>query len=110
MSEEAAAYAVLGIDIESLGAAVARHWGLGDEVQHMIRRAAGAKPVRTPDSDADMLRIAASAANEAVDAMTAAAGSRVGAAHGAGGAALCARAADSRRAICRGRCRARAPR
>lgn len=70
MSEESAAYAVLGVDIESLGAAVARHWGLGDEVQHMIRRLPSGKPVRTPDSDADMLRAAASAANEAVDAMT----------------------------------------
>ncbi len=70
MSEESAAYAVLGADIESIGAAVARHWGLGDEVQHMIRRLPVNKPVRHPDSDADMLRAAASAANEAVDAMT----------------------------------------
>jgi len=80
MSEESAAYAVLGADIESLGAAVARHWGLGDEVQHMIRRLPAGKPVRTPDSDADMLRAAASAANEAVDAMTRLPAPRVGAA------------------------------
>ena len=70
LSEESASYAVLGSDIESLGAAVARHWGLGEEVQHMIRRLPANKPVRHPDSDADMLRVAASAANEAVDAMT----------------------------------------
>ncbi len=70
LSEEAASYAVLGVDVESLGAAVARHWGLGDEVQHMIRRLPVGKPVRHPDNDADMLRAAASAANEAVDAMT----------------------------------------
>lgn len=80
MSEESAAYAVLGADIESLGAAVARHWGLGEEVQHMIRRLPAGKPVRTPDSDADMLRAAASAANEAVDAMTRLPAPRVGAA------------------------------
>jgi len=80
MAEEAASFAVLGVDIESLGAAVARHWGLGDEVQHMIRRLAPGKPVRTPDNDADMLRIAASAANEAVDAMTRLPAARVGAA------------------------------
>jgi len=80
MAEEAASFAVLGVDIESLGAAVARHWGLGDEVQHMIRRLAPGKPVRTPDNDADMLRIAASAANEAVDAMTRLPAPRVGAA------------------------------
>ncbi len=70
LSEEAASYAVLGVDVESLGAAVARHWGLGDEVQHMIRRLPAGKPVRHPDNDSDMLRAAASAANEAVDAMT----------------------------------------
>ncbi len=80
LSEAAASYAVLGVDIESLGAAVARHWGLGDEVQHMIRRLAIDKPVRHPDSDADMLRAAASAANEAVDAMTRLPAAKIGAA------------------------------
>jgi non-specific serine/threonine protein kinase len=80
MSEDTAAFAVLGTDIESLSAAVARHWGLGDEVQHMIRRVSAGKPVRKPDSDADVLRVAASAANEAVDAMTQLPAARVGAA------------------------------
>jgi non-specific serine/threonine protein kinase len=70
MSEEAASFAVLGVDIEALGAAVVKHWGLGDEMQHMVRRMPLAKPVRRPDNDTDMLRTAASAANEAVDAMT----------------------------------------
>lgn len=70
MSEEAASFAVLGVDTEALGAAVVKHWGLGDEMQHMMRRVPLAKPVRRPDSDTDMLRVAASAANEAVDAMT----------------------------------------
>jgi non-specific serine/threonine protein kinase len=70
MSEAAASYAVLGVDLESLGAAVARHWGLGDEVQHMMRRLPLDRVVRTPDGDADVLRSAASAANEAVDAVT----------------------------------------
>jgi non-specific serine/threonine protein kinase len=80
MSEEAASFAVLGADVEALGAAVARHWGLGDEVQHMVHRLAVGKPVRAPDSDADTLRIAASAANEAVDAMMRLPAARVGAA------------------------------
>lgn len=80
MSEDSASYAVLGTDVESLGAAVARHWGLGDEVQQMIRRLPVGKPVRLPDSDADTLRAAASAANEAVDAMTRLSAARVGAA------------------------------
>ena len=69
LSEEAAAYAVLGIDIESLGAAVARQWGLGDDVMHMARRLPPEAPVRKPDSDAEMLRLTASAANDAVDAV-----------------------------------------
>ena len=68
LSEEGAAFAVLGVDIESMGMAVAKYWGLGDEVLHMIRRLPAGKPVRTPDGDGDRLRQAASAANEAVDA------------------------------------------
>ena len=69
LGEEAAAFAVLGVDIEAFGSAVARHWGLGDDVLHMIRRLAADAPVRKPDGDADVLRIVASAANEAVDAL-----------------------------------------
>lgn len=67
-SESDASFAVLGVDIDAIGAAVARHWGLGDEMLHMIRRLPADLPVRTPDSDIDVLRITASAANEAVDA------------------------------------------
>ena len=78
LREEGAAYAVLGVDIESIGAAVARHWGLGDEVQLMIRRQPLDKPVRTATSDYDLLRDAASAANEAVDAMTELPAARIG--------------------------------
>ncbi len=80
MSEEAASFAVLGVDTEALGAAVVKHWGLGEEMQHMMRRVHVAKPVRRPDSDIDMLRVAASAANEAVDAMTQLPAARVSAA------------------------------
>ena len=68
LSEEAAAFAVLGVDIESLGAAVARHWGLSEDVLHMVRRLPADATVRKPDSDAEVLRLTASAANEAVDA------------------------------------------
>lgn len=70
MSEDAASFAVLGADTEALGLAAIRHWGLGDEMLHMARRMPVGKPVRRPDGDADMLRTVASAANEAVDAMT----------------------------------------
>jgi eukaryotic-like serine/threonine-protein kinase len=38
-------------------------------VLQMIRRLPTDRPVRTPDSDADVLRATASAANEAVDAL-----------------------------------------
>jgi eukaryotic-like serine/threonine-protein kinase len=70
MSEEGASFAVLGIDIDALGAAVARHWGLDGSVQQLLRRHAPTAPVRTPESDDDMLRTTASCANECVDAMT----------------------------------------
>ena len=69
MSEQAASYAVLGADIEGIGAAVARHWGLDDTVLHLIRRMPLATPPRTIDNDDDMLRAVASCANESVDAL-----------------------------------------
>lgn len=70
MSEESAAYAVLGVDIEKMGSAVARHWGLDETVLHMIHRCAVGAPVRTADTDDDVLRLTASCANEIVDAVT----------------------------------------
>jgi eukaryotic-like serine/threonine-protein kinase len=69
MTEQGAAYAVLGADIEGMGAAVARWWGMDDAVLHMIRRLPTQLPVRQADSDDDVLRCAASAANEAIDAL-----------------------------------------
>ena len=69
LSEAAAAFAVLGVDVDSLGTAVARHWGLGDDVMHMARRLPADAPVRKPDADADVLRLTASAANDVVDAV-----------------------------------------
>jgi len=69
LDEEAAAYAVLGVTIETLGNAAARHWGLGNEIAHMIRRLPTDAPVRKPDNDNELLRIVASAANEAIEAL-----------------------------------------
>jgi eukaryotic-like serine/threonine-protein kinase len=69
MSEQAAAYAVLGCDLDALGAAVARHWGLGDELLQMIRRQPLDGAVHPPRSDADTLRLTCSLANELVDAL-----------------------------------------
>jgi non-specific serine/threonine protein kinase len=48
---------------------VARHWGLSEEVLHMIRRLSPTQPVRNADTDDDMLRATASAANEVFDAL-----------------------------------------
>ena len=72
LSEEAAACAVIGVEIEALGTVVGRHWGLGDDVMHMVRRLPRDAPVRRPDSDAEVLRLTASAANDVVDAVAAA--------------------------------------
>ena len=69
MPEEAASYAVLGVDIEAIGSAVARHAGLDDSVLSMIRRPPSATPVRSVEADDDMLRTVAGCANEAVDAL-----------------------------------------
>ncbi|MFG6433309.1 serine/threonine protein kinase [Roseateles sp. LYH14W] len=69
LSEQAAAYAVLGCDLDALGAAVARHWGLGDELLQMIRRQPLDGPVHTPRNDADTLRLTCSLANELLEAL-----------------------------------------
>ena len=82
LGEDAAAYAVLGVDVEAFGFAVARQWGLGEEVLHMMRRLPADAPVRKPDNDADLLRCVASAANEAIDAVSQLPANRVGAALG----------------------------
>ena len=70
LSEEAAAFAVVGVDIESLGSVVSRSWGLGDDLLLMTRRVPCDATVRKPDSDADVLRLTASAANDCVDAFS----------------------------------------
>jgi non-specific serine/threonine protein kinase len=70
MTEELASFAVLGADIEAIGAAVARWWGLDESVLAMIRRQPLATPVRSVEGDDEMLRVVASCANEAADALT----------------------------------------
>jgi non-specific serine/threonine protein kinase len=69
MPEEAASFAVLGVDAEAIGAAVARHWGLDESVLLMIRRLPGTTAVHEPDGDGAMLRVVASCANDVVDAL-----------------------------------------
>jgi non-specific serine/threonine protein kinase len=69
VSEQAAAFAVLGTDVDAMTMAVARHWGLPDDVLHLLRRLPTDRPVRAVDRDADVLRATASAANEVIDAI-----------------------------------------
>jgi HD-like signal output (HDOD) protein len=69
MSEDAAAVAVLGVESAALGLAVAAQWGLGEDVAHMIRRMPLNAAVPKPESDAALLRVVGSAANELVDAI-----------------------------------------
>lgn len=67
MSEEGAAYAVLGVDIESVGHALGKQWGLDEATLLMIRRLPVSAPVHNGDRDAELLRMTASCANEVVD-------------------------------------------
>jgi eukaryotic-like serine/threonine-protein kinase len=69
LAEQAAAYAVLGADIDAMGQAVLRWWGMDESVLQMTRRLPLATPVRTPEGDDEMLRAIASAANEAIDTL-----------------------------------------
>ena len=70
MSEEGASFAVLGVDIDVLGHAVARHWGLEEAVLHMIRRVPPEAPVHQAEADGDLLRLSACCANDAVDTLS----------------------------------------
>lgn len=79
MSEQAASYAVLGIDMDALATGVVRQWGLDDTVVHMIRRPAAGSPIRAADTDDEVLRLAAACANEVVDAQALPAGQQLGA-------------------------------
>ena len=67
MSEEAAAYSVIGVDIESIGLAVARRWGVDDQTLQTLRRLPAQAPLHAPDSDGELLRWVASCANDLVD-------------------------------------------
>lgn len=69
MSEEGAAFAVLGAGIEDLGQAVARHWGYDDEVLQLVRRLPPEGLPHIGEGDNDLLRATASCANETIDAV-----------------------------------------
>lgn len=67
MSEQAAAYAVLGCDMDTLGTALTKYWHLGDDVMRMSRRLPVDAPVHKAMDDVELLRQTASLANELVD-------------------------------------------
>ena len=69
MTEQAAAYAVLGCDLDTLGAAVVRYWGLGDELVHMVRRQPLDASVHPTRNDGELIRLTCSLANELIDAL-----------------------------------------
>jgi non-specific serine/threonine protein kinase len=68
MSEEAAAFTVLGVDIESIGKAIVERWGFDEATVQMLRRLPAGAPVRAAEGDAEAIRIVASCANEVIDA------------------------------------------
>lgn len=67
MSEEGAAFAVLGVDIDSVGHALGKQWGLDEPTLLMMRRLSVSAPVHPGERDFELLRMAASCANEVVD-------------------------------------------
>lgn len=69
MSEQAAAYAVLGLDLEEIGTHVSHHCGLSESTVASLQRVAATAPIHPPKSDDEALRLTASCANEAVDAL-----------------------------------------
>ena len=67
LSEDSAALAVLGIELPALAHEVVKDWGLGEEMLNMMSRLPSSRVATAPASDADWLRIVASAANDVAD-------------------------------------------
>lgn len=72
MTQEAAASAVLGINLDELTAAVLKHWGLSERIVQAARPLGAKTGVRRPASAEESLRAVASLANELADAQAAA--------------------------------------
>lgn len=68
LTEEGASNAVLGVDLQSLAMAVAKHWGLDDSMQALMQPLPRDRTVRSPDDVPGWLRLVASCANELLDA------------------------------------------
>lgn len=70
LSERQAAFAVLGCELDDLGLAALRHWGLGDEMLQLARRPEPDAPIHQAQGDIELLRLTCSLANELVDAQS----------------------------------------
>lgn len=68
-SETEAARVVLGVNLEDLGLAVARHWGWPEGMQRLMWRPESAPPLRAPADALDRLRWTAFAANQVAEAV-----------------------------------------
>jgi len=69
LSERQAAFSVLGCDLDALAAAALRHWGLGDEAQHLALRPEPDTTIHSPHGDLDALRLTSALAIDLVDAV-----------------------------------------
>jgi HD-like signal output (HDOD) protein len=67
MTEQAASFAVLGIDVNGIGPGVGQRWGLDEAIIFMSRRLSADSPVRMPDDDPGWLRTTASCAHEVIE-------------------------------------------
>jgi eukaryotic-like serine/threonine-protein kinase len=70
MQEDAAAMAVLGVDLKALASALAKHWGMDDVMQTVMRPLPRERSVFTPHEMPDWLRTVASCANETLSALS----------------------------------------
>ncbi len=70
MGIEAAASAVLGVNLDDLSISVMKHWGMHERLLHACRPLSRSTPVRTPTTPEDTLRVVASLANEMVQTLS----------------------------------------
>ncbi|MDP4300612.1 HDOD domain-containing protein [Leptothrix discophora] len=76
LSEDAAAMAVLGVDLQSMANALARHWGLDDSVQETMLPLPLNQTVVAPHTVDGWLRLVSSCANETLQAFDAPTGAQ----------------------------------
>jgi non-specific serine/threonine protein kinase len=66
LTETAAAMAVIGVSLEALAGAVARHWGLDERIRELIQPLSTRVAVHSPEHVEGWLRLVASCAYETV--------------------------------------------